>query len=279
VGYGCGMYIGTKQAFIGKPDLSNYQYICDKIEMGSIRNRASWNTTCVDFVGVPMQVEVNGVKVGFLDGITRQHVLEVLEAIQEDPYPHLSYAPGGTTLRFFSLIKLPSPHPLNDCFGAAISTGLPLLAEAAEGVTISYGESTYSDIQWHEESKELTANSGSGPVTISNIDTEHAVGNTITFSDGGTDLAGMIGAAVHRGVLYDPTLWGSFESGNPGYPGNYYHENPSNGEQFDRYAEILHSLSIDSICYAQSYDDIFHQDPSLIPAAGNTVIITILPAD
>ncbi len=128
----------------------------------------------------------------------------------------------------------------------------------------------------------ITNNSGSnccGGIFCQNSNS-FISGNTISYipSDStGATFAGLIGAAVNRGVLYDPSRWGMSSPPNQGLPEYYYVANPdSNAGQFNQYSKVLHEFSLDGLCYGHSYDDYFSQAAALSVNSGESVTITVL---
>jgi len=110
------------------------------------------------------------------------------------------------------------------------------------------------------------------------------VGNTIPFAPAGdagaANFAGMVGAAVNRGVLFDATRWGEASPPDTGYPEAYYQAQPdSNAGEFNHYAKVLHGLSVDGPCYGHSYDNFFGQASALSVSGGDSVTVTVLPFD
>ena len=254
------IYFG-EQAFDTVPDLMSYSHIYDKIET-NWGPGAVWNTTCVDFFAIPIQISVNSDTIGFLTGQKRA---SIMTALHDSTYSSLD-----NVNRFFSPSKKPElvPNILNQ----AIPTGLLNLVDSTFTWNFTYTVTS-------TDSNSLSATCG-GDITLSNINTESVLACTIDFTHSGdipegadANLAGMIGAAANRGVLYDPTLWDD--------PSNYYINNPSNHNQFNLYSMVLHNRSIDSLCYAFPYDDNHNQDPSLQPINNSGTIspvtITILP--
>ncbi len=282
-GVGCRMYL-SDTPFEGNlpPDLALYPHLYDKVEMGW---NATWNLTCVDFIAIPMELKSGGVTVGFKNTITRQSLMQALEAMPA-PYSSMHRKHNGEIIRFFSPRQyMNNPDTLQDCMGDAISLGLPFLASAQlPGGVFTYGDYSYSEFNCVGADGFTAACSSSGStvtVTLDNICTSTVVGNTIPYtpSDGsGSTFAALIGAAINRGVLYDPSKWGESNPPNQGMPEYYYVANPdSNGGEFNHYAKILHEFSKDGLCYAHSYDDYFSQDASLHVNSGESVTITVLP--
>jgi hypothetical protein len=209
-----------------------------------------------------------------------------LEAMP-DPYSNFVLREaGGEIIRFFSPRQyMNNPDSLQDCLGEAISLGLPLLASAViPGGAFTYGTCSYSDISCVGDSglSALCSVGGSSvTVTLDNICTETVVGNTISYTPSdisGATFAGLIGAAVNRVVLYNPSKWGVGNPPNQGLPEYYYVADPdSNAIEFNYYSSVLHVFSLDGLCYGHSYDDFFSQAAALNVNSGDSVTITVLP--
>jgi len=287
-GFGCRMYIGDT-TFVGIPDLATYPYIYDKVEMGW---NAVWNLTSVDFVAIPMQLESGRDQVGFLGSVTRASLIQALQNMPE-PYRNLYFTNSvNEIVRFFSPQHFINyPDTLQNCLDSAIIVGLPhLVSSGLPGGKFTYGEFTYSNIQLVGDrglSATCSTSGGSNSVvTLDSIYTVTVVGNTIhctppcSTNQAVAKFAAIIGAAINRGVLYNPLKWGESGSSNQGFPQYYYVDNPdSNVNQYNYYAKVLHQFSINGLCYGHSYDDIFFRDASLHIDSGESVVITILPFD
>jgi len=259
------VYFG-EQPFDTVPDLMTANYIYDKIET-NWGPGAVWNTTCVDFFAIPIQITVDTDTVGFKSTESRSGIMNALKALSS-PYQGLLYT---NDYRFFSPSKKPEEVP--QLLDSAIVLGLPLLVNK----TFTWN--------WEYTVRSVTSNSltatcaSGGEITLSNINTMKVLACTIDFAPSGdvpagadANLAGIIGAAANRGVLYDSDLWD--------ISSNYYNDNPLNNNQYNQYASILHNRSIGNLCYTFPYDDNQKQDSSLEPNQGGVispVTITILP--
>ncbi|MFT5778172.1 MAG: hypothetical protein ACI837_001128 [Crocinitomicaceae bacterium] len=271
---GARMYIGEAK-FDGIPNLVLYDKIYDKVEMGW---NAIWNLTNVDFFAFPMRIEGNSAKVGYVDGSTRTSLMTAMDGTPA-PYKNLKFPTTGTALRYFGpgMYYAGDPKILEDCFGEAILKGLPELAKFTG--TFDYGGFVMSDIKT-TGSNSISLKVNGTPYTMDNITTITAAGNTIVCSPNnaaGQKAAAVIGAAISRGVLYDPSLWGASGGGNAGYPKKYYQNTPLNGNQWHQYSAVLHDNAIDNLAYGSSFDDIFHQDSSIHFDGGDTVSIIVMP--
>lgn len=281
-GYGCRMYISVEK-LTGAPDLATAKFIYDKVEMGW---NATWNQTSVDFFAIPIQLSVNGgLPVGFKSGVTRSSIITALQAMPA-PYKTFMYPLNETNpseiYRYFSPAKASSMsgYKIDDCLGKAIEAGMKLIANY--NGTFDYGGFKMSDFaKLGPDSLKATCNAKT--ITLSGITSPNAFSNSILPSPNdaaGQKVAGIIGCALNRGVLWDPTKWGENGGQNNGYPQYYYVKSKiQNHFQFNYYAQVLHNNSIDGKCYAQSYDDFFHQDASISVNGGDSAVITVLPFD
>jgi len=246
------------------PDLETNQYIFDKVETNW---NGVWNTTWVDFLGLPLQLTLNDTTVGFT-GVTRAGLMGELTDIPS--YDGLAYIGTGSSsepVRFFSPTH--KPEKVDTLLDSAISIGLPMLLNK----TFTYSGFTYTVTG--TTSTSLTADYNGTPITIYDINTSTVFACTIQPNAVGTaaelaNLAGLIGAAANRGVLYNPDHWND--------PTKYYTAQPdSNSGQFNEYANVLRNNSFDNLCYSFPYADFYGHDSSLHPASGETVTIIILP--
>lgn len=278
---GCRMFISTVN-LTGAPDLVTAPFIFDKVEMGW---NAIWNQTSVDFFGIPLQLSLEGgATVGFKSATTRASILQALLA-QPAPYNTLVYPTNAQPeiYRMFSPAKAssmtgpPWNYDLHDCLGNAIPLGLAKLAQYRG--TFNYGGFNMSQFTPVTPSS-MTAMCNGQLVTLTNINTANAFSNEITvvpFNDTGKKVAGIIGCALNRGVLHDPSLWGENGGGNSGTPQHYYVPSADNGNQYNYYSQALHLNSNNGLCYGQSFDDFFHQDASLAVHGGDRVTVLVLP--
>lgn len=279
---GCRMYISVEK-LTGVPNLTTAQFTYDKVEMGW---NATWNQTSVDFFAIPLQLSVNGGSpVGFKDSVTRSSIFTALAATPA-PYNTFMYPTNSKPeiYRYFSpamassLTKPPWNYNLQDCLGQAIRKGLPLLAQYSE--TFNYGGFNMSNFR-AVGTDGLTVTCNNETITLSGINSATAFSNAIKpepSDDAGLKVAGIIGCALNRGVLYDPTKWGENGGTNQGYPEDYYVKSElQNASQFNYYAQVLHDNSLDGKCYGQSYDDFFNQAAAISVNGGDSVTIKILP--
>ena len=122
--------------------------------------------------------------------------------------------------------------------------------------------------------KKIDGSGTAETVTISNINTAHAIASTISFSSNGGQLAGMIAASINRGVLATPPQWGTNAGATP-FPSKYYLRTDN---QDNLYAKTLSSFAIDKKIYATPYDDNWNMHSGFMPIPNSTpVTITILP--
>lgn len=276
-GVGCRMYI-SEQTLTGAPDLATAKFIFDMIEMGW---NAVWNQTSVDFFAIPLQLSLNGgAPVGYQDGVTRQSIFKALAATPA-PYNTFKFSSDDQSkiYRYFAPGKASTipGYDLGDCLAGAIATGMPLLQQYTG--TFDYGGFNMSNFK-QVSSTSMTATCNGETITLTDINSANAFLNSLKISpndDGGKKVAGIIGCALNRGVLYDPTLWGESGGANNGFPQNYYVKATQNQSQFNYYAQALHDQALHKKCYAQSYDDFFNQEAAFTANGGDSVKITILP--
>ncbi|MDR3617030.1 MAG: beta-1,3-glucanase family protein [Candidatus Obscuribacterales bacterium] len=281
-GVGARLFV-SQQAITGAPNLTTAQFVFDKIEMGW---NAIWNQTSVDFLGIPMQIQVNdSPPYGFKDTASRDVVLQGLMNVTA-PYNTFVYPVGANSPQ--SIYRMFSPgqassmgappwgYQLNNCLSQAINLGLAAL-NGYQG-PFNYGGFVMTNFkQLSSTSISLSVNGET--ITLTNVTTDGALACTIASSPNdaaGQKAAGLIGAVINRGVLYNPALWGQNVPPNSGYPINYYVQAANNANQFNYYAQFLHSMSLDGLCYAMPYDDFFEQDAAMTVSAGAKVRITPL---
>lgn len=114
------------------------------------------------------------------------------------------------------------------------------------------------------------------PISLINITTSNAISGEIKWSGGdGAQFAGILSAAINRGVLENPEHWGTNDSANTGLPEYYYQRSD---KQYNLYAQTLSDHAINNKLYATSYNDFYHMDSSLNPTPEKgEVTIKILP--
>ncbi|MCF6776198.1 beta-1,3-glucanase family protein [Thiotrichales bacterium 19X7-9] len=297
----------------GKPNLATYPYLYDKIETGwNSAGTAGWNTTSVDFFGFPMQLSfTNGSsdKVGFCSkvnivngkapvcsdtgntDVTRQLVIENLEKNLEqqsnlyDQRFFYGQDASGDPLRIFSPLHFYTSL-VSPVWTTKIDNDLETLGKLGSSFNFNYGSYSYSDISYNKTAKTLTVHSGGDTITLSDITVGNAAGGKIIYSpntSAASNFAGMIAAAINRGVLADPTHWGENGGTNEGYPQYYYPEYPNNianNPTYNLYSATLIPFGLNGKLYANSYDDFWHMDSSLQVGPSNYqngITITILP--
>ncbi len=259
--HGARIYIGETQ-FDGAPDLQTYPHIYDKIEAGWGAGN-TWNTTCVGFVAIPLQLHGNGLTVGFLSSVTRSALFDSLAALPS-PYGDLGF-PASNPVRFFSPGKWSESSQVAHLLDSALVTGLPLAAQD----DWRYSADLYTDVTYTPPDQ-ITASSNGGTSTASSITTLNVFGCCIPNSgDGGPMLAALIGAAASRGVLHNYAWWGDHTK--------YYQSYSENHGQYNYFSGLLHDLSIDGLCYGMPYDDYYDRHSGIIMNPGNSIMITILP--
>ena len=282
-GAGCRMYV-SEQKLTGAPNLATADFIYDKIEMGW---DAVWNLTSVDFIGIPMQMTFNGQTIGFLDGVTRDGLYGKL-AKMPSPYNTFTYPATAPFVRYFAPSKV-SAAQQGTILDKAIEIGLTAINGYAG--PFDYGGFYFSNLAYDSNAGTLscTAKDASGSnnvnVVLSDISTYNAFGNTIKFTPTGDNwggqaaakFAGLIGAAINRGVLDTPDSWGCSGATNKAKAWLYYQNTKGNADEYNYYSQVLHQYSIDGLCYGMSYDDFFTQDTAFTVNGGDSIKITALP--
>ncbi|TNF69833.1 MAG: hypothetical protein EP298_01690 [Gammaproteobacteria bacterium] len=298
----------------GTPNLATYPYVYDKIEASA---DGIWDTTSVDFFGMPMQVSYTknyDKTVGFCtrvylnkDGIvtkcaegmqgslvTRQLVIENLEKNLKQQ--SLLYGSrffygqdeNGDPVRIFSPLHFYASSFNSSVWSSYINESLKKLGQLGQKFNFNYGGYKFHDISYSpSDNNSLTVYSDSDNkyITISNITLGNAVGGTITNDGSAAEkkFAGMIATAINRGVLDNPAHWGESGGNNVGYPQYYYPNYPNkiaHNPTYNLYAATLIPYGVDGKLYANSYDDFWHMDSSLQVDPSNYqngVTITILP--
>lgn len=282
------MYFSSKEKMNGVPDLATAPIIFDKIEMGwDNTHTAVWNTTSVDYFAIPLnmsQQNQNGVvsTVGFKEGTTREGVLnELKNEMQTEPKlfdaKFFMTAPAsapnaGELLRIFSPLHFYTTLP--DMWHDSIADGLSKL-DAGGFTQFTYNGQVYTNFHRLSDTSVSILENGKSAI-ISGITTSNASSGQI--QPVGDGFAGMLSAAINRGVLSTPEHWGQNGGQNAGYP-QYYYQGAPGKYLYNTYAAALLKFAIDSKLYATSYDDYWHMDSSLNVGAGNnnSVTIKILP--
>ncbi|MBA2648182.1 MAG: hypothetical protein H0U75_01065 [Legionella sp.] len=275
---GARMYFST-HLFTGIPDLATYPYIFDKIEMGWSRNTAVWNTTSVDYFGMPIQLIQGIKKIGFKDSCTR-------DSIMSDLTQNMGLEANLYDERFFfksdmSLLRVFSPQHfytnLPNLWESAITKGLDelVLDDPVKGTGVyfnfNYGGTQFTHIRkLSNDSVEVLVNGQKQ--TITEINTGNAAAGQIKPI--GNQFAGLLAATINRGVLGNPSHWGQNGMPNTGFPEYYYQGKPGN-YLYNMYAKVLIENSIDFKTYATPYDDYWHMDSSIQVGADNNAPVTI----
>lgn len=303
---GARMYISTKAALLAEPSNKNTTILYDKVEMGG--EGAIWNTTNVDFIGIPMHLNntTKGVKVGYNDDITRENIFAILAGLGDYSIPVTDSTDTAVVLRYNS----PQHGVGNDTFNGSMLTAISGAISTLESNYtkakpkngkdyIYYGNYYFWDFSAVDgEPAELSASCkyliGGSPfdVTLTNISTSTVVACNIPYTpnhpnteptktSGAAAFAGLIASAINRGVGASPNTWGIWitplHGGIKGIPIDYYKTNDHNTGEFNKYAKALHDYSKDGKCYALAYDDYFNQDSAITVSSGDSVTIKILP--
>ncbi len=284
---GARMYFATSE-MNGVPNLATSPIIFDKIELGWSKSTAVWNTTSVDYFAIPINMtQQNGTQtttVGFKDGTTRQAVMDQLQTEmlkEKDLYDAKFFmtAPvhtvnAGQLLRVFSPLHFYTT--LSDHWHDSIVNGLNALDAGAFTSFVYNGHHYDNFTKIPGSDTSIYINENGKRVLISGITTANAASGQIKPI--GDQFAGMLSAAINRGVLSSPEHWGENDGANHGYP-QYYYQGQVGSYVYNTYAAVLLKFAIDSKLYATSYDDFWHMDSSLNvgPANNNPVTIKILP--
>lgn len=278
---GARMYFATSE-MNGIPDLATSPIMFDKVELGWSSSTAVWNTTSVDYFAMPINMtqynDKQSITVGFKEGTTRQAVLDQLQTDMQkekelyDSKFIMRSTKTGEILRIFSPLHFYTS--LADHWHDSIVSGLNALHSGAFNSFIYNGNHYTNFIKLSDSS--ISINENGKPVVISGINTANAASGQI--KPVGDQFAGMLSAAINRGVLATPQFWGESGGNNEGYP-QYYYQGPAGNYLYNTYAAVLLKFAIDSKLYATSYDDFWHMDSSLNvgPANNNPVKIKILP--
>lgn len=274
---GARMYLAT-QPMDGVPDLATAPYIYDKIEMGWNDDLAGWNTTSVDFFGMPINLTnkdkdtKQDTTVGFQDGTKRSAVISELQTEmgkESELYDSRFFMRSSdqTLLRVFSPLHFYTSLP--DKWHNSITAGLNSLTTTFSSFT--YGGNQYTNFKKLSDSS-VSIDENSKTVVLSGITTGNAASGQI--APVGDQFAGMLSAAINRGVLGSPSKWGENGGDNQGFPNDYYQGTTGN-YQFNTYAKVLLDYAIDHKLYATSYDDFWHMDSSIHVGAANNSPVTV----
>ncbi len=261
--HGARIYFGETE-FTGTPDLNVDTFIYDKIEAGWGMGN-TWNTTCVGFIAIPVQLAGKGRVVGFKSDVTRSVLFDSLAAMPS-PYGDLAFPSAANPVRFFSPGKYPDQTVMATYLDSALAMGLPLAVQ----VDWSYGVDNYTDITFTPPDEVSALHNGATTCSASGITSNTVFANSIPSSgEGGPRLAALIGAAASRGVLHNYEWWADSTK--------YYQVYPENAGQFNYYSALLHDYSLDGLCYGMPYDDIYKMDSGIDMDPGDSITVTILP--
>lgn len=281
---GGGRMIFSTEMLSGSPDLATYPHIFDKIELGWTANGvAGWNTTSVDFFGIPFQLKQGNTTIGFKDGTTREGLINTLQDAmgkEAELYDaRFFFQPSAQVLRVFSpqhfYTNLPNKwEPL-------ISEGLDSLVtdDEAKGTGVyfkfNYGGTTFTHIR-KLSSNSISVEANGKTQVITDITTGNAVAGQI--HPVGNQFAGLLSAVINRGVLGNPKHWGQSGMPNQGSP-EFYYQGEMGNYRYNTYAKVLVDASIGARTYATAYDDYWHMDSSIQvgPSSNSPVTIKVLP--
>lgn len=267
------VYISTQQITGGNPPDVNSNFVWDLLEYNT---GGTWDTSCVDAVGIPMALNYNGFIVGF-----RQYPRNFLMS-------QFSNMPSPFSLGVSSNRILSPKHcvPSNTTYlDTAITEGLQALA--IQNPTITSGEFTFINFAY-------TPGSGSYPLgTISansGADT-YIVGGAVTgpftsFSvlatamiepnDASGRLTAILETMINRGIVYDSTQWGLAGGTTLGFPWDYYVDNAlKNNNTYSQYSKIIHQWCYNAMNYGLDHDDIYNQSSSITVPVGATAYLYI----
>lgn len=282
-------------AYMAFPDMETDTYLFDKFEAGlTIGFPGVWNITAVDFVAIPMQLSANGQTVGFKNGVTASGLYSMLNQLGKPYNQGDSIFPNSASksYRFFSPANITSATTALD---SQISTQAPIIDGSA---IIQYGNYVFSNLSG-TYSYDSTGNvigtisayytcstcSVNEPrfIQVNDVTTVNSFAGIIVGAPNSVSsdslaqiqLGAIVSAAICRGILAQPKLWGDIvhNTSNCPYPWNYY---PS-GVQCDLYSKVIHQYSIDSKNYGFPYDDYFGDEAGFTVLPGDQVQVTILP--
>lgn len=282
-------------AYMAFPDMETDTYLFDKFEAGlTIGFPGIWNITAVDFVAIPMQLSANGQTVGFKNGVTASGLFSVLNQLGKPYNQGGSVFPnsGNKSYRFFSPANIPTATAALD---ALIAAQAPLIDGSA---IVHYGNYVFSNMTG-AYSKDST-----GKVTgtisayyscvscgintprfieVNDVTTVNSFAGTIVGAGNSVSsdslaqiqLGAIVSAAICRGILSKPKLWGDIvhNTSNCPYPWNYY----PGSVACDLYSKMIHQYSINSKNYGFPYDDYFGDEAGFTVLPGDEVQVTILP--
>ena len=324
---GARIYISTNQFtdhimgnIPGAPNLALYPYIYDKVETGWTPNgSAVWNTTAVDFFGLPLRMQFtkgkNKKTVGLCkyikqvrssggqkyyqcaaqgkhtDKLTRERVINQLRnSLQNQPqlYDQKYYKKGDDA----QLARVFSPQHFYTTVSSKKLTEYihhhlkKLVKHWKKGFTYKYGGFTYKNPKYHNGTLTIDETTKQQTITLTDITPGKVMAGEINAqpsTPGAEKFAGMIATVINRGVLANPKHWGDNGAPNKGTPQYYYTDRfTANKYNYNAYAAALTAIAVNRKFYALSYADFWHMDPSLEvnnKNAKNGITITILPFD
>lgn len=268
----------SDQQIPGTPNPVSSNFIYDFIELTT---GATWNTSNVDQVGIPLAFNYLGCIVGF-----RQYTREFTMAQIANSLSGTDFSNGVGTYRILGpTIPAGSWFPDASYLVEPINTGLAALV----GKQAQSGAWTYTFNTWTPTANPPDpTNIGTLTVTSNVSDqfnmplpatpvvpftTQNVLSTAMTEGGEGISgdqarLSGIIQTMIDRGVVNNVSLWG-----NPGdtviaYPWNYFPAGNNN-----KYAKALHDWSYNGMIYALSHDDIYTQSSSLTIPADSTVYL------
>lgn len=256
---------------------SGFDTIYDIIEITWLHDQDLFvNTSNVDFLSIPFRIQMNlkdgsSVVRGYTK--TRSEIFQLAENMGAPWNGNIVRNAQGEPLRFlggtFGLITGSVPE---DYLRTAIDNAwehfktVPINTHF-EGWTLQNGY-----VNANEE-LHITASHpahGSESFTVAKPTTREGFASEGVLAQGSIierKIQAFIGAAINRGVLADINSWWNWNS--------YYQDTPANLGRYNKYSELLHSISIEGRCYGFSYDDVNGLDSSIWLPNEKELIITI----
>ena len=233
------------------------------------------NTSNVDFFSIPFKIQMNlndGTQVIRGYDLSRSEIFNraasmdpmLSDCIVRDGNGQVLRLLGGTLGTFIGFIPENYLQPAIDNAWNNFNT-IPLNT-SFEGWNIS--AEVRQDGLLHVNASHQ--HFGNEYFTIAKPTSAEAFGGDGVLSSGSIiekKIQAFISAAIHRGVFHDGHSWWDRSK--------YYIGNESNADKYNKYAEFLHSVSIEGRCYGFSYDDVNGQDPSIWLPNQKELIITI----
>jgi hypothetical protein len=233
------------------------------------------NTSNVDFFSIPFKIQMNlndGTKIVRGYDLSRAEIISKAENIGLPLTDSIIKDENGNVLRLLA---------------GTLATQLGIIPDNYLQPAIDSAWNNFKIIPintnfegWNVYGKVLQDNSlhitashdhfGSQSFTIVKPTSFEAFGASGVLASGSIiekKIQAFIAASINRGVFYDSNLWWNRSK--------YYQESSSNKGVYNKYAKLLHSVSIEGRCYAFSYDDVNGQDPSIWENNQKELIITI----